>query len=231
MTFMKTKFNLFSILIITFTMISCSGTKTESTEETAEETSAEETTVAAKTTGVSVTHDVADFEAWKKVYMEVTSPEERIVILQSVENPNTILVSEWTENHSIAKANFASEELKKIMADAGVVSEPKFSYFDVVPSEGNDSQGAYRLTLSHEVADFAKWKSVFDTDEDARAAAGLKYVGMSTDADNPNMVSIMFATDDMDAANEMMKSEELKTKMQDAGVISPPVSSWWTIAQ
>jgi hypothetical protein len=73
------------------------------------------------------------------------------------------------------------------------------------------------------VNDFEHWKKVFDEDEPVRAKADLELRAISTNADNSSMVNILFATDDLDKAKKVINSEELRKRMQEAGVRSEPV--------
>ena len=78
----------------------------------------------------------------------------------------------------------------------------------------------------HRVADYEAWRPVYDDDVGRRDAAGLQQIGVYRDADDPNMVLMVWEADDTEGFIDMLGSEELKEKMQEAGVISPPEA--WT---
>ena len=46
---------------------------------------------------------------------------------------------------------------------------------------------------------------------------------------DPRMVNIMFATDNIEKAKEVINSDELRKRMQDAGVRSEPIFTVLTI--
>jgi hypothetical protein len=173
-------------------------------------------------TVVGVTHTVKDFAAWLKVYQAKSDSNSRVSLYVSPEDPNLVTVFELTVSHEDAKKMFASEDLKKVMQEAGVSSEPVFMYFDMKYRNMEKSPKKYRVLVSHEVADYDAWKKVFDADAPRRAEASLELRALSTDADNPKMVYIMFATEDANQAKGMMDTDDLKAKMKEAGVISEP---------
>ncbi len=72
----------------------------------------------------------------------------------------------------------------------------------------------------HRVADYAAWRLAYDDDVERRDAAGLREVGVYRDANDPNMVMIVFDADSTDGFMQMLGSEELRAKMEEAGVVS-----------
>ena len=78
------------------------------------------------------------------------------------------------------------------------------------------------LLVRHKVADFAKWKAVYDTHAPVRQSAKLKEVHLLRGADDPNEVVMLFATEDLAAARAFANSPNLKETMQKAGVIDQP---------
>lgn len=77
--------------------------------------------------------------------------------------------------------------------------------------------------MSHEVADFATWKPIYDGDAPRREEAGFKDLAVGTQADNPKMVYMIWEGDPV-ALDSMMKDPSLADKMKQAGVISTPQS-------
>jgi hypothetical protein len=53
------------------------------------------------------------------------------------------------------------------------------------------------LLVRHEVADFAKWKSVYDDHLAARQTAGLKEIHLWRNVENPNEVILLFSVEDL----------------------------------
>ena len=215
-------------------LASCGGGGKEYAEESdeaeaTEETAEEEAITYSKETVVGVVHSVEDLAKWVEVYEEVSEPAARLSYYVNVDNPSEIAVFEFTTSHEEAEAAFSSDEMKADMESAGVSSEPMISYMDVKYINEESTDATYRVFISHEVTDFEAWKVIFDGDEARRAEAGLELRGLGTDADNPNLVSMFFATNDLEAVKGMLADPELKTTMDDAGVISEPVASFWQL--
>jgi hypothetical protein len=78
------------------------------------------------------------------------------------------------------------------------------------------------MLARHKVADFSKWKSVYDADLPARQKAGLKEEHLLRNTDDPNEVILLFEAADLQKAKEFAASSDLREKMQEAGVIDRP---------
>jgi hypothetical protein len=170
-----------------------------------------------------MTHEVHDFEAYVKAYRSLSDPDSRISIFASPDDPNLITVFELTTSHEEARSAIQTQAFKASLQAEGVTTEPSFAFFDIKLRITTPTEKKYRLGVSHEVNDFEHWKKVFDEDEPVRAKADLELRAISTNADNSSMVNILFATDDLDKAKKVINSEELRKRMQEAGVRSEPV--------
>ncbi|MEQ9425618.1 MAG: hypothetical protein RJQ09_14430 [Cyclobacteriaceae bacterium] len=224
--------NLLLAAIVGFFLTSCGGgAKTEeaATDEVAEEASMEEEAPKfSMETAVGVFHEVADVAAWTTAYEALSDPEGRITVLASNENPNMLVVFEWTESHAAAKEQFGSDRLNHVMDSIGVAPERSYVYYDVKwVNDSEDEPLSSVIAVSHEVVDYATWKAAYDADTENRKTAGLRDEAVSVDADNPNMVHMIFSTNDVDAVMAMMESDDLKQKMEEAGVKSEPNVSVW----
>ena len=78
------------------------------------------------------------------------------------------------------------------------------------------------MFVKHRVADYAKWKPVFDEHETARRAAGLTAHSVHRASDDPNVIIIAFRAADLNKAKGFASSDELKSAMARAGVQGPP---------
>jgi hypothetical protein len=78
------------------------------------------------------------------------------------------------------------------------------------------------VIIRHKVADFGKWKPVYDIHQPARQAAGLKDVHLWRNEDDPNEVIAVFESSDLSKARDFAGSSDLKEKMKDAGVQGAP---------
>lgn len=80
----------------------------------------------------------------------------------------------------------------------------------------------YYLSISHEVADFSKWKIVFDQYEEHRKAAGIVDIFVKKDVNNINSITIFAEITNLEKAKAFTYGTELKEAMKNAGVMSIP---------
>ena len=78
------------------------------------------------------------------------------------------------------------------------------------------------MFIKHRVADYARWKPVFDEHESARRGATLTSHSLHRDVNDPNVVIIAFRATNLERAQEFAGSDELRSTMQEAGVMGPP---------
>lgn len=227
----KLSINLFMSVAVILFLSYCGGGKssydTETEEETAAETemeaAAESESAYSQKTVMRVVHEVEDFAKWHVGYEEKSDPEARISVYVNVDNPNEVTVFEFTKSHEEATAFIQSDEIKSAMDEYGVTTEPKLTLYDIkYLNLDEDPIGNYRVVIQHEVSDYTSWKEKFDADAERRAEAGLQLRGLATLSDQPNMVHIFFATDNLEPVKNMLDDPEMKKVMDDAGVISEP---------
>ena len=72
------------------------------------------------------------------------------------------------------------------------------------------------------VRDYSQWKTGYDAHEFSRAAAGLTEKLLLQDANDANMVTLIFDTEDLKRAEEFSNSDDLREAMQKAGVVGKP---------
>lgn len=88
--------------------------------------------------GLSVSHHVKDFDAWKKVFDAEGDSVRRANglitrgIARNLQDSNSISILFEVSDMAKAKARTASPELKKIMTDAGVDSPPTIRWFKLI---------------------------------------------------------------------------------------------------
>ena len=78
------------------------------------------------------------------------------------------------------------------------------------------------LLVRHNVAEFAKWKPVYDAHLAAREQAGLREKNLLRSVDNPNEVVLLFEAEDLKRAQAFTESSDLRDAMQKAGVVGKP---------
>ncbi len=81
------------------------------------------------------------------------------------------------------------------------------------------------VMVTYKVADYARWKPIFDADGANRQAAGSQGGQVFRSADDPNEVVLLFEWD-LEQARQYSQREEVRAKMQEAGVLDPPEFSF-----
>ena len=77
------------------------------------------------------------------------------------------------------------------------------------------------VIVKHTVADYGRWKTIFDADGANRQAAGSKGGQVFRSADDPNEVVMLFEWD-LEKARQFSQREEVRAKMREAGVLGSP---------
>lgn len=87
---------------------------------------------------IRISHKIKDFDTWLKAY-EDEGTETRSsnglmerAITRNIDDPNLIHVTFAVSDMAKAKARLKDPALKKIMTDAGVISEPVFEFYTTV---------------------------------------------------------------------------------------------------
>jgi hypothetical protein len=78
------------------------------------------------------------------------------------------------------------------------------------------------VLVRHKVADFSKWKPVYDAHLPVRQAAGATELYLLRNIDDPSEVIILFETEDLQKARELVASDDLRERMQESRVIDKP---------
>ena len=79
-----------------------------------------------------------------------------------------------------------------------------------------------QVLVHHQVADYNNWRSVFDAALDFRHNGGECGCRIFRQAGDPNNLTLLFDWEDMEKAKRYMTSDELRKKMQQAGVVGAP---------
>ncbi len=78
------------------------------------------------------------------------------------------------------------------------------------------------IFLQHRVADYESWRPAYDEDVERRSAAGLSEIGVFRKTGDENLVLLVWGAENVESFQAMLNSEDLKHKMQEAGVVSEP---------
>ncbi len=183
---------------------------------------------------VIVQHKIKDFGKAETEYFNRDSLRKaygisHYVIGREMKDSNVVFVVDKIDDMDKAKSFYALAGAKDAMKKAGVSTPPAFTYAEFV--RGNDSPVQFMdgLAVSHHVKDYGVWLKSYDTGDSLRRTNGLIERGIARNLYDSNTVSVLFEVSDMTKAKAMMTSPDLKKKMSDAGVDSPPTFRWFTL--
>jgi quinol monooxygenase YgiN len=78
------------------------------------------------------------------------------------------------------------------------------------------------VLVRHKVSDFNRWKESFDSHLNMRMHAGELGFRLFQSVDDPREVTLLLDWDSVEHARRFMGSEELRGRMQQAGVVGAP---------
>lgn len=78
------------------------------------------------------------------------------------------------------------------------------------------------VLVHHKVADFNRWKESFDSHLNTRMHAGETGFRLFQSVDDPRDVTLLLDWDSVEHARRFLASDELRSRMQQAGVVDTP---------
>jgi heme-degrading monooxygenase HmoA len=78
------------------------------------------------------------------------------------------------------------------------------------------------LLVRHQVADYARWKPVFDAHGAVRKASGAKGARIFRNARDPKEILVLVEWDDLEKARQFIESGDSRQVRQRAGVADTP---------
>lgn len=75
------------------------------------------------------------------------------------------------------------------------------------------------LFMKFDVADFAKWRVVYDNHLPARQQFGLKDLYVLRNIENKNSVTLFFEVEDLEKVKLFLASDELRKNEKESGVM------------
>ncbi len=79
------------------------------------------------------------------------------------------------------------------------------------------------MIIRHKVADYAKWKTGYESHDSFRLASGLHNYVIARGTEDSNMLLVAVRMDDVAKAKAFAASPDLKAKMKDVGVTGVPI--------
>lgn len=176
---------------------------------------------------------VTDFDKWKAVFdenedMRRTSGIVAHHINRSADDPNQLAVYFGVSDIDAAKAFLASDELKAVMARAGVTGPPEIMWLTPVSEDAVWDRELPGMIISHSVADFDGWLEGYNAADDLRGSNGIVGHAANRLTDDPSVVLVYHQAESADTLQAFLEKPELREAMDKAGVTSEPEVSFQT---
>jgi len=221
---------------MTFFFISCGGNEDKSSTDTTGKDSSTttattpappNTTITTPQNMMVVTHKVANFAKFKPSYDEHDSLRlangiHSYVIGRGLNDSNMVLVAVKADDMNKAKAFAKDPGLKKAMQKAGVVGAPSIIFETVVFQDTAKISSDLRSSTTFTVKDWDAWQKAFDASKQERMDNGLMLRAYGHDADDNHKVRVVMALMDTAKVFAYWKSDGLKKRMAESGVIGQP---------
>jgi hypothetical protein len=176
---------------------------------------------------------VADFDGWYAAFNSHEDARRAAGILghhinRAEVDPNEISVFMALSDLEKAKEFAASDELRERMVASGVVGAPEITYVTPAREAVVWDRELPAFILSHSVADFDRWLEGYDGAADLQRDSGIIGHAANRSLDDPSLAIVYHQAASFDTLRAFLGNDELKAKMQEAGVTSAPDVHYFT---
>ena len=233
-----------------FFLISCGGSgstenaSTATTTDTAAGTTATTPVIAAPVSTIVTTpvnmmvvkHKVANFAKWLASFeahdsLRLANGLHKYVIGRGLVDTNMLIVALKADDIAKAKAFAKDPSLKMAMQKGGVTGAPVLSFLIAAWQDTGTISTGIRSRTSFSVKDFDAWQKAFETSKQERMDNGITDRMIGHDADDNKKISLVTAITDTAKAFAYFKSDALKKRREESGVIGTPDRFLYTIAK
>ena len=227
-----------------FLLVSCSGGGTEkkaSTDSTATDTTAavvtpKVTTVTTPQNMLVVTHKVANYAKWKASYdahdsARLANGMHSYVIGRGLKDSNMIMVALKVDDTARAKAFAKDPGLKKAMQKGGVTGTPTMTLTTMVFQDTVTISTDLRARTTYMVKDWAAWEKAFKEGNQERMDNGIIVRAYGHNSDNDKKIVLVTAITDTAKAFAYYKSDAIKKRRAEGGVIGEPEPFLYRVVQ
>jgi hypothetical protein len=180
-----------------------------------------------------LSYQVADFDAWKAVFDD--NEQGRIDhgylghhVNRAEDDPNSLGIFLAVEDVDRAKAYVTSDEVKSLMAGAGVSSAPEVMWVTPVREAIVWDRELPGMIVSHRVEDFDNWLAEYDAVGELQRSYGIIGQAANRSIDDPSLVVVYHQAETFDTLRTFLRSDDLRAAMKEAGAISEPEVTFHT---
>lgn len=218
------------------TMISCNDTSSSSnsttdssvvvdTQPSTESTQSSQSNINTTPENILITrYKVSDYTKWRAVYdsrdsMRTANGLRNYVIGRGVRDTNMVMVALKTDDVAKAKTFTQSAALRSAMEKGHVVGTPKFTFTKVLYQDMAQNLSDLRSMNFLTVKDWDSWRKSFEEGRQNRLDNGVTDRAFGHDADDNHKVILVVAINDSAKAEAYWKSDEIRKRRADAGVV------------
>ena len=170
---------------------------------------------------------VTDFDTWLAAFDSHEDARKGAGALghhinRDEDDPNDVSVYLALSDLERAKIFAASDDLRERMKSSGVISVAGITYMTPVREAIVWNRQLPAFILRHSVADFDRWLEGYDAAGDFQKAEGIVGQAANRSIDDPAVAIVYHQAESFDTLRAFLANDELKTKMQEAGVTSAP---------
>lgn len=234
---------LFAAVAISFSSCGGGAEKEAKSSDTPATKAADTPAVAASTIVTTpqgmmlVTHKVANFQKWLAAFeahdsFKLAYGIHNYVVGRGFQDSNIVFVATRVDDMEKAKAFAKSADLKQAMQKSGVVGAPSISFLTATWQDTASLNGSpLRSRSNYSVKDWAVWEKNFADGKSERIANGIVDRAYGHDPTDDKKVELVTALTDTAKAFAYYKSDALKKRRADAGVIGEPKRFLFYIAK
>ena len=176
---------------------------------------------------ILVSHRVADYDAWKKVFDDDAPARKEAGCLghhinRGADDPSWVYVYCPATDVDKIKAFIHSPQVAGVMKNAGVEGPPTIRFMTPMSADFIPDQKLPGIIVTHTVEDYDRFRVTYDEFDGFRKQSGIIGHAVNQELGNPNQVTIYHQANDMDSLRAFLDSPELKERMHSAGVTGPP---------
>ncbi len=240
----QSRFSSLLFCSMVFLLASCGGSESEkktSTDSTTADSSTavvtpKITTITTPQDMVVVKHKVSNYAKFKASYdahdsARLANGIHSYVIGRGLQDSNMILVALKVDDMAKAKAFSKDPGLKKAMQKGGVTGPPAFAFVTMTFQDTALVASDIRARTTFTVKDWGAWQKAFEEAKQERLDNGIAVRAFGHDADNDKKVVLVTVLLDTAKAFAYYKSDMLKKRRAESGVIGEPERFLYRVVQ
>lgn len=228
-----------------FSFASCNNSQQTTNESTNDSTTSSTTTASTTPASTIVTtpqnillvmHKVASYSKWKPLYeshdtARLAAGLHNYVIGRGAQDSNMVLVALKADDVTKAMAFSKDPGLKQAMQKGGVLGVPTIALITTVYQDTAQISTTLRASSMFTVKDWDTFEKNFKDGEQDRKDNGIVIRAYGHDASDNHKVRIVSALIDSAKAMAYYKSDAIKKRMADGGVVGQPTRFFYHVVQ